>query len=349
MKQLAFISNRRFFNRLGKSTIGCIAAVVLFSGCENDVAQPYNQQLPAWFPELEIPADNQLTQERIDLGRRLFYEPLLSLDSSVSCASCHQISKAFTDGLTISEGVDGTLGLRNAPTLANIGYSPTLFHDGGVDDLELQSQQPIFSDVEMKFSIAGFLDRTEEDESYVQMFMKAYERAPDAFGISRAIAAFERTIISGNSRFDQYYYQEDEDALSESEIRGMALFFSTENKCANCHQPPLFTNFEFENIGLYSAYPDSGRARITHLSADNGKFKVPTLRNIELTAPYMHDGSMSSLQEVVNHFNAGGIGHINQSSDVHALALSEQDKQDLAAFLESLTDESFVSNPDLVY
>lgn len=295
---------------------------------------------------MEIPADNQLTHARIDLGRKLFYEPLLSSDSSVSCASCHLQENAFTDGLPISIGVGGALGMRNAPTLANTGYAPLLFHDGGVETLELQSQSPIFAVEEMNFSIAGFLERIEDDDVYKAMFQKAYEREPDAFGISRAIASFERTMISGNSRFDQYYYQNDVSALSDAEIRGMNLFLSSETNCEGCHQLPLFTNFEFENIGLYTTYADSGRARITHLAEDRGKFKVPSLRNVEVTGPYMHDGSIQSLEEVVTHFNSGGVNHVNQSSSVQSLALTNQEQEDLVAFLKSLTDQSFLNNPD---
>jgi cytochrome c peroxidase len=316
-------------------------------GCQTDEPVAYQLAIPSWFSEMEIPAENQLTVARIDLGRKLFYEPLLSVDTSVSCGTCHKLEIAFTDGIPLSLGVDNAVGLRNAPTLANIGFAPYFFHDGGVETLELQSQQPIFSVVEMKFSIAGFLQRIVDDAEYKRMFTEAYNREPDAFGISRAIASFERTLISANSRFDQYEYQGISNALSAQEIRGKELFFSQQTKCSNCHEAPLFTNYEFENIGLYLNYSDSGRARISHLSQDNGKFKVPTLRNIELTAPYMHNGSMQSLEEVVGHFNVGGVVHPNQSDEVQPLNLTSPEKEDLVAFLKSLTDQSFVSNPDL--
>jgi cytochrome c peroxidase len=319
----------------------------LISGCTKDPEVPYPLDVPSWFPTMEIPSENQLTKARVELGRKLFYEPLLSLDSSISCGSCHQQERAFTDGMPIAIGVDGAVGSRNAPALANIGYSPYFFHDGGVETLELQSQQPIFSIEEMRFSIAGFLERIKEDEAYKQLFWEAYQREPDAFGISRAIASFERTFISGNSRFDQHEYQGMADALSEQELRGKALFFSEGTKCSSCHEPPLFTNYAFENIGLYTNYADSGRVRISHLQEDNGKFKVPTLRNIELTSPYMHDGSMQTLEEVVAYFNAGGVGHPNQHPDIKPLGLSEQERSDLVAFLKTLTDPSFVSNGEL--
>ena len=347
MKQLVFINRITGTHFSVASIIFLIVAVFGISGCSEDESISYRLDLPAGFSQPEIPAENQLTKARIELGRKLFYEPLLSLDSTISCSSCHLQEKAFTDGLAISIGVNNALGMRNAPTLANIGYSNSFFHDGGVETLELQSQQPIFSVEEMNFSIAGFLDRIVDNPDYKTIFREAYNRQPDAYGISRAIASFERTLISGNSRFDQYYYQNDLSALSEAEKRGFNIFMSAENDCESCHQLPLFTNFEFENIGLYETYSDSGRARITHLTEDRGKFKVPTLRNIEKTGPYMHDGSLQSLEGVVNHFDAGGTGHPNQSSKVKPLGLTSQEKSDLVAFLLSLTDQSFLNNPEL--
>ncbi|MBP9152994.1 MAG: c-type cytochrome [Flavobacteriales bacterium] len=321
--------------------------LLLASGCQTDAPVPYQLNIPSWFPEMEIPAENQLTKARIELGRKLFYEPLLSLDSSISCGTCHLQEKAFTQELPISLGVDGALGLRNAPTLANIGFAPYFFHDGGVLTLELQSQQPIFSVDEMRFSIAGFLERIENDAEYKRMFQEAYSREPDAFGITRAIASFERTFISATSRFDQFEYQGITDALSEQEKQGRTLFFSEAANCSSCHEPPLFTNYEFENIGLYLNYADSGRARISHLSNDNGKFKVPTLRNVELTAPYMHNGSLQTLEEVVEHFNSGGVNHPNQSEKIQPLNLNQQEKADLVAFLKTLTDQSFITNTEI--
>lgn len=320
---------------------------MLAAGCSTDEAVPYQQNIPSWFPKMEIPAENQLTQARIDLGRKLFYEPLLSSDSTISCGSCHQQEKAFSDGIPISLGVNDALGMRNGPTLSNIAFSPYFFLDGGVKTLEMQSQQPIFSETEMHFSIAGFLTRIKNDAAYKIMFEKAYNREPDAFGISRALASFERTFISANSRFDQYEYQGVSNALSNQEKRGMELFFSNRTKCSNCHEPPLLTNYKFENIGLYQNYADSGRTRISHLQQDNGKFKVPTLRNIELTAPYMHDGSIETLEDVIKHFSAGGVGHPNQSEEISPLNLTETEKEDLVAFLKTLTDQAFIANSEL--
>lgn len=325
-----------------------LGIAVLLSACTEDPDIPVDyQHIPSWFPEMQIPNDNQLTQERIDLGRKLFYEKKLSRDETISCGSCHDPDMAFTDGKPIATGVEGRLGIRNTSTLANIGFTDIMFMDGGVRTLELQAQSPIFTHEEMDFTIAEFLDRIEGDAEYERMFRDAYGREPDAFGISRAIAAFERTFISGNSRFDQYEYLNDENALSDSEKRGRDIFFSSETACTECHVPPLFTNFEFENIGLYQEYEDTGLARITQSLDDIGKFKVPNLRNIAQTYPYMHNGSMQTLEEVVEHFNSGGVGHVNQNSLIRPLGLTEQEKADLVAFLHSLSDENFLNNPDL--
>jgi cytochrome c peroxidase len=323
-------------------------SIFFLSACQKDAEIPVDyQQIPSWFPEMDIPAKNQLTKARIELGRKLFYDSRLSRDMTVSCGSCHQQENAFTDGLPIALGIEDRLGLRNTPTLANIGYTDRMFMDGGVITLELQSQSPIFTHVEMDFTIAGFLQRIAGDVEYERMFREAYDQEPGAFGISRSIAAFERTFISAHSRFDAYEYQGDKNALSEAEKRGRDLFYSNATSCSECHVPPLFTNFEYENIGLYENYIDSGRARISEVSADNGKFKVPNLRNVALTAPYMHDGSSETLAEVVEHFNSGGMNHENQNELIRPLGLTEQEKSDLVAFLRSLTDQAFITNSEL--
>ena len=324
-----------------------VLCLALVSACTDDEPMDALVQVPAWFPPMEVPAENGLTPARIALGRKLFYDPLLSADSTVSCASCHLQPMAFTDGRQVGVGSFGRTGFRNAPSLANVAYVPRLNADGGIATLELQAQAPIFAHDEMAFAIAGFLVRIANDATYAAMFQAAYGRAPDAFGISRGLAAFERTMISGSSRFDRYEYQGDATALSEAEVRGRQLFFSSRTDCSACHTPPLFTTFDHTNIGLYAAYADSGRARITLLPSDNGKFRIPGLRNIALTAPYMHNGSMASLQQVVAHFNTGGVAHANKDARIRPLGLSAQEQSDLVAFLQALTDEAFVTDPDL--
>jgi cytochrome c peroxidase len=333
----------RFISHI--STFIFLLPLLFLTACEKDTPPAPLVQPPSWFPELHVPVDNQLTASRIALGRRLFHDSLLSRDSSISCASCHLQSLAFTDGRPVAIGVEGRMGQRNAPTLTNVAYVPELNADGGIPTLELQAQAPIFAHEEMDFTIAGFLERIADDATYTAQFQTAYGRKPDAFGISRGLAAFQRTFISGNSRFDRFEYLNDVSALSEAEQRGRELFFGIGTQCSECHAPPLFTTFEYANIGLYESYADSGRARITHLPQDNGKFRVPSLRNIALTAPYMHDGTIGTLRGAVEHFNAGGSAHPNRDGRIRPLHLTPQQVDDLVAFLESLTDEGFVNEP----
>lgn len=306
---------------------------------------PYNIVLPEGFPMLEFPEGNELTVARVDLGKKLFYDPILSRDSSVSCGSCHLQTQAFTDGKALSDGVAGGITKRNSPTLANVAYHDLFFKDGGSISLELQVIAPIEDENEMDNSILDVVERLKNVPEYVDMMVKAYGRTPDVYSITRSIASFQRTLISGNSRYDQYLHQNQNDALNASEIRGMNLFFSDSLACSQCHSGFNFTANAFENNGLYDSYVDKGRFRITIDSSDIGKFKVPTLRNIALTAPYMHDGSVSNLAAVVQHYANGGSHHPNKSSLIQPRTLSAQAQADLVHFLESLTDEAFINNP----
>lgn len=307
---------------------------------------PYPLVLPIGFPHPIIPDDNPLTIASVELGKKLFFDPILSRDSSISCGSCHFRRVAFTDERTIALGIDDRLGFRNTATLANVAYEQLFFKDGGVRTLELQVVAPIEDENEMDFNILSAVDRLNENPEYVLLSQKAYGREPDAFVLTRAIATFERTLISGNSPFDQYFYQNDLHALNEQEIRGMNLFFSTKTNCSSCHSGFNFTNQEFVNTGLYEQYVDTGRKRVTLEEADNGKFKVPTLRNIAVTAPYMHDGSLATLTDVLNHYENGGKAHPNKSPLIQPIVLSDSEKQDLMAFLESLTDSVFIEGSE---
>lgn len=311
-----------------------------------DFSGPYQWNLPPGFPPVPVPNDNTMTYERVELGKRLFFDKQLSQDFSISCATCHEPSRSFTEDRPISAGVNGALGLRNATSLANVGYQQALFAEGGVPSLELQAIAPIIEEHEMNLSFAELVERLSEDESYVEQFQRAYGTTPQIEPIVKALSAFQRTLISGQSRYDQYQYQGISTALNASEIRGMDLFFSEEVGCGHCHSGFLLTNQGFENIGLYADYDDEGVARLTDNPADIGRFKVPSLRNIEVTSPYMHDGSIQTLEEVVAHFASGGAGHMNQSEWVKPLELSEQDRADLVNFLKSLTDHNFLSNPN---
>jgi cytochrome c peroxidase len=301
-------------------------------------------RVPAGFPEPAFPAGNELTQARWALGKKLFYDPVLSLDSTKSCASCHHPQLAFSDSVAFSPGIEGRQGVRNAPTLANVAYHPYYLREGGVPTLEMQILVPIQEKHEFGFNILLIADRLSRDSVYMRMSCDAYGRDPDAFVITRAIACFERTFISGESRYDQFHFQGKKEALTPAEKRGMDLFFSDKTNCTKCHSGFNFTNYAFENNGLYTDYKDPGRLRLTDKESDRALFKVPTLRNVELTAPYMHDGSMPTLESVVAHYNAGGKVHPHKSTIIRPLGLSAREQSDLVAFLRTLTDDSFIHN-----
>ncbi len=330
-----------------------LIAGCLFFSCDtdpliNEKPVDYQLQIPTGFSVPVIPDDNILSYEKIALGKRLFYEKALSLDSSISCGSCHKQEYAFSDNVAISPGVENRFGFRNAPSLANIAWAPEMLMDGGNPSLETQVYVPIETHFEMDFNMVLLVDRLIADQSYVDDFLSAFGTTPDPFGVTRALSAFERTIISGNSKFDQYYYQGNTTALNASEINGMNLFFSPSLNCSSCHSGYLFTNYTYQNNGYFSDYSaDSGRARITLLHQDVGKFKVPSLRNIALTAPYMHNGDAADLEVVINSYMVGGSGHENQSTLIQGFTLTPTEKTDLINFLKSLTDEYFISNPEL--
>lgn len=301
--------------------------------------------LPAGFPKPVYPADNQPTAERIALGRKLFYEPALSRDSSLSCGSCHQPSRAFSDGQARSTGIEGREGRRNAPSLANVAYFTAFMREGGVPTLEMQVQVPIQEHEEFDFNILLVAERLQRMPAYVALSQNAYGRKPDAFVITRAIAAFERSLISGDSPLDRYLFGGEQAAISEAAKRGYLLFHSSRLACNSCHSGFLFTSQGFANNGLYAVYADSGRYRLTQKASDTGLFKIPSLRQAALTAPYMHDGSIPSLEDVIDHYASGGKPHPNKSAQIKPFTLSLQEKNDLLAFLHSLTDTAFCTNP----
>ena len=304
--------------------------------------EPQLVQIPEHFPELPVPEDNPLTKEKIELGRWLFYEKALSPDSSVSCASCHFQKLAFSDGREVSVGLHGALGERNAPALQNLAYSPNFFMDGGIPTLEMQVEAPIGAVEEMNFNYFQASKRLNADEKYEEMFMAAFGKKADAYGITRAIAAFERTMVSGNSKYDRF--KKGTETFTEKEKEGHDLFYSDKAGCSDCHNGFLFTDFSLANVGLYETYSDTGYARISRNPKDHGRFKVPSLRNIALTAPYFHDGSVSTLENVVAHFNSGGTDHPVKDDRMKPLDLSQEEQNALVAFLHTLTDQSFVSD-----
>ncbi|RMG68617.1 MAG: cytochrome-c peroxidase [Bacteroidetes bacterium] len=306
---------------------------------------PYVLDLPAGFPAPPIPEDNALTVSRLELGKHLFYDPILSRDSSLSCMSCHLPEAGFADHHPVSVGIEGRLGFRNSPTLTNVAYHPWFFKEGGSPSLEFQVLGPLENHVEMDIDAAVLNERLATLSHYHPLAQKAYGRDLDIYVLTRALASFQRTLISGDAPYDAYRRGETR-ALSAAQVRGMDLFFSDRTSCSACHGGFDFSTHGMENNGTERDYgADLGRFRITLDSADIGKFKVPTLRNIALTWPYMHDGHLPDLAAVIDHYNQGGQGHVNQSPLVRPLGLSEAEQADLVAFLESLTDQQFIENP----
>ena len=327
-----------------------ILALLVLSACNKEAPEITNSDdvfpIPAGFPKIEFPDDNQFTIERWKLGKKLFYEKALSLNSTVSCGSCHKPELAFSDNVALSLGDSGKVGRSNAPTLANIAYHPYFTRAGGVPTLEMQILVPIQEHDEFNTNIVDIAERLKHIPAYMEAARACYNRDMDPFVITRAIATFERSLISGNSRYDAYIQRGDFEALNNQEKRGLQLFLSDKTNCSKCHNGFDFTNFAFENNGLYQVYPDSGRFRVTGVESDRAKFKVPSLRNIELTAPYMHDGSFATLEQIVNHYNSGGAAHQNKSPFIKPLGLNQEEKDDLVAFLKSLTDAAFAGNSE---
>jgi cytochrome c peroxidase len=338
--------------------------------------------LPPGFPRPLVPADNPMSDVKVELGRYLFYDTRLSLNETQSCASCHQQARAFSDGRPVAVGSTGEMTPRNAPSLTNAAYNPTLtWMNPLLVHLEDQILVPLVGEVPIELGFAGredvLLGRLRGDERYRAMFPAAFPDEPEPIsiaGITRAIAAFERTLISGNSPYDRYL-RGDDHALSESALRGMEFFFSELLECTHCHgglnfasalthegnprDPTPFENTGLFNIGGTGAYPEpnTGLFSFTGDPRDMGRMKPPTLRNIELTAPYMHDGSMQTLDEVIEHYKRGGrliesgpnagdgARSPFKSGFLIGFPLSAQAKLDLIEFLRSLTDRDFVADP----
>lgn len=330
-----------------RAVIPFVLAGAVLSGCGRDpgleeeiIDAPFHLELPAGAPAVPVPEGNELTVKRVELGRLLFHEKALSGDATISCASCHLADHAFSDVSALSSGVQGALGFRNSPTLANVAYHPYFFRDGGVPSLELQVLAPIHAEAEMASNINIVAQQLRETEPYRTLSQVAYGRQLDAYVITRSISCYERTLISGWSRYDRYTYEGDASALNADEQNGLALFNSAALGCTNCHHGFDLSDHGFHNIGTEMEYAtDPGRYRITLDEADRGRFKVPTLRNIALTAPYMHDGSIATLDEVIDHFASGGLPHPNKSPYMQPFSLAPEEREDLIAFLMALTDE----------
>ena len=312
--------------------LAALGLIVLISSCERN-----NPEVPGTlsnWPEMSYPQDNQPDASKINLGRQLFEDPILSVDSSISCASCHKAQFALADNLTVSPGVEGRLGVRNSPSLLNIGYQPYFMREGGVPTLEMQILVPIQEHNEMAFNMVLLANRLNQDSTYKKLFLQAFNDSATAYTITRSIAQYERTLIYKDADIDAYI-SGDNNAITPSAKRGMELFYGAAN-CSKCHSGTLFTDYSFHNNGTSVLDGDYGRGQLTLDSSDFYTFKVPSLRNAALTAPFMHDGSVATLEDVLLQYNAGGTLHDYQSLLIQPLGLSTSQLSDLQSFMEAL-------------
>lgn len=314
------------------------------------IGHPVAIVVPLGLPPVPIPPDNPPTAETIALGRRLYYDTVLSRDRSISCASCHDPAAGFADPRPFSVGAGGQLGVRNSPPVANAAYSTTQFWDGRASSLERQAEGPVQNPVEMAHTLWGVADRVNADPSYREQFEKAFGPGRITFEmVEKAIASFERTVLMGNSPFDRWYFGHQENVISSSAKRGFEIFrLADKGNCATCHRfsdsNPLFTDNEFHNLGVGVGDDfvpnDPGRYAVTGIDADQGAFKTPSLRNVALTAPYMHDGSLKTLKDVVDFYVGGGNSNRFRDRKMKELSyLTAQDRADLVEFLKSLTGQ----------
>jgi cytochrome c peroxidase len=295
------------------------------------------------------PNQNESIITPAQLGEKLFFDPILSVDYTVSCASCHKPEFAFADNVPLSKGVGGKLGNRNTPSVMNMSMREHFFWDGRAASLEAQVVGPIENPVEMNLPFAKAVDRIKSNVEYQKLFQRVYKHKPDSASIVAAIAAFERTLETDKTPNDRWLNDEP-NGLTEAQIRGRDLFMSNRTRCFDCHFTPDFTADEFRNIGLFNGKTanDSGRYIISKNPKDLGAFKTPGLRNVAVTAPYMHDGSFKTLREVIDYYDEPEkfmIHSINRDTILpKKIGLTEQEKQDIEAFLNALTDDQFVNH-----
>lgn len=302
---------------------------------------------PLGLPPVPIPADNPPTAATVALGKRLYYDPVLSLDRTVSCATCHDPRDAFADARRVSVGVGGKTGTRNAPSVVDGAYYTAQFWDGRALDLEQQAAGPVQNPVEMAHTLSGVAQRLNADPAYRAQFDAAFGPGAVTFDkVEKAIASFERTILSADSPFDRWYFGHEKGALSAAAQRGFEVFRRADKgNCAACHSLAdhyaLFTDNKFHNIGVgvvNEQSTDPGRYAVTHNPADMGAFRTPSLRNVALTGPYMHDGSLKTLKEVVDFYVGGGNSNAHLDANMKSLdQLTAQDRADLVEFLKALT------------
>jgi len=335
------------------------AAMVLVVGCAGEAQKTpapagpqgeslrsgdYSMVLPLGLQadSAYVPENNPLTEKKIELGRKLYYDPRLSKDGTISCATCHAPEKGFSDGRPNSAGIGGQTGSRNAPTVMNRLFSKEQFWDGRAADLEEQALGPVQNPIEMGHTVDGMVSNLNAVQGYAAEFAAAFGGAGiTGERVAQAIASFERTVLAGNAPYDRYQAG-DKSALGQSAIRGMEIFNDkARGNCVTCHAGFNFTDESYHNlgVGMEKPTPDWGRFGITKLETDRGAFKTPTLRNVTQSSPYMHDGSEATLLDVVKLYDQGGKPNKWLSKEIKPLHLTDQDRADLVAFLEGLTGE----------
>ena len=362
-----------------------LACLTALTACGGNSNEDYPWALPEGVPPPPVPDDNPMTPAKVALGRWLFYDTQLSINGTQSCASCHEQARAFSDGVQQAVGATGEVHPRNSMALVNVGYYTTLtWSHPALTALERQHLIPLFGDEPLEMGLdpadESLLEQLRADQHYARLFDAAFpeDKQPVSYNhLVKALASFTRQLLSFDSAFDRYAYGRDDGALDAAELRGMQLFFSERLECHHCHGGFNFSESSthdnaavaadvFHNTGLYNldasgAYPAAspGLSEHTQRPADNGKFRAPTLRNIAVSAPYMHDGSLASLEEVVDFYARGGrltsegpnrgdgAENPNKSVFVAGFEISISEKQDLIAFLQSLTDETFLRDPAL--
>ena len=328
--------------------LNILLLTILTISCDksNEQAELFALKIPLGLDTLTmfIPDDNPLTIEKIKLGRKLFFDERLSVDGTVSCATCHNPLLGFADGRSVAVGIEGLEGSRSTPAIINRLFSEGQFWDGRAQSLEEQVLGPIENPIEMNNPIKNVVKTLNADELIRNDFQKVFGTDVTAEGLQKAIASFERILLSGESSFDKYMAG-DKKALSESARKGFLLFKSEKVNCITCHKGTNFTDELFHNsgVGIDFEKPDLGRFVETKNDTDYGRFKTPTLRDIARTSPYMHNGSLRSLREVVDFYDQGGIKNVNLSIHIKPLNLTEEEKENLVEFMRSLIGENPLS------
>lgn len=326
-----------------------VLATVLLSAAQVGLSKMELEYPESWPKPLYDFEKSPLSKEGVALGRKLFYDPILSADSSISCSNCHLVYTAFTHvDHQLSHGIRDSIGTRNSPALMNLAWSKHFMWDGAVNHLDVQALAPITHPAEMGEILPNVIAKLQRSSSYPQLFQAVFgDSVITGQHLLKALAQFQLTLVSSHSKYDKFKAGEAE--LTEQEMRGYELF---KGNCASCHKEPLFTIGEFANSGLPmdTTLNDLGRMKITNLASDSLLFKVPTLRNIEFSYPYMHDGRFRTIREVLNHYDSGIVHSNTLAIELEdGMPLSSTEKVDLTAFLLTLTDKEFLFNPDFAF